>query len=63
MQLDTGIRHTATASVPITPIFGPGSWRDFALADLFLAAGREAAEQQLPALAALARPQSQPVAT
>ena len=34
----------------VTPRFGPSSWRDFHLADLFLAAGRQAAEEQLPAL-------------
>ena len=57
MQLDTGVRHTAIADVPITPRFGPGSWRDFHLADLFLEAGRAETEVQLPALRALARPQ------
>ena len=57
MQLDTGIRHTELADVPITPRFGPGSWRDFHLADLFLEAGRAATEEQLPALQALAKPQ------
>ena len=31
-------------------------WRDFQLADLFLAAGRAAALEQLPALQALCRP-------
>jgi NTE family protein len=55
-QLDSSERHAARADVPITPRFGPGSWRDFHLADLFLAAGRQAAEEQLPALQALARP-------
>ena len=57
MQLETGIRHTALADVPITPRFGPGSWRDFHLADLFLETGRAATEEQLPALQAIARPQ------
>ncbi len=57
MQLDTGIRHTELADVPITPRFGPGSWRDFHLADLFLAAGRAATEERLPELRAIARPQ------
>jgi len=57
MQLDTGIRHTELADVPVTPRFGPGSWRDFHLADQFLAAGRAAAEERLPALRAIARPQ------
>jgi len=55
-QLDSSERHAARADVPITPRFGPGSWRDFHLADLFLHAGRQAAEEQLPALHALARP-------
>lgn len=56
-QLDTSERNAALADVVITPRFGPGSWRDFELADLFMGAGREAAEAQLPALRALARPQ------
>jgi NTE family protein len=55
-QLDSSERHAARADVPITPRFGPSSWRDFHLADLFLEAGRQAAEEQLPALQALARP-------
>ncbi|HXG12485.1 MAG TPA: cyclic nucleotide-binding and patatin-like phospholipase domain-containing protein [Gemmataceae bacterium] len=57
-QIDSSIRHAAQADVVITPRFGPGSWRDFHLADLFLAAGRAAAEEQLASLRALARPQS-----
>jgi NTE family protein len=56
-QLDSSERHAGRADVPITPRFGPGSWRDFHLADLFLEAGRQAAEEQLPALRSLARPQ------
>jgi hypothetical protein len=56
-QLDTSERGAALADVVVTPRFGPGSWRDFQLADLFLAAGREATEHQLPALRALAKPQ------
>ena len=56
-QLDASVRHAARADVTITPRFGPGSWRDFHLADLFLAAGRAAAGEQLAALRALARPQ------
>jgi NTE family protein len=55
-QLDSSERHAARADVPITPRFGPSSWRDFHLADLFLEAGRKAAEEQLPALRALAQP-------
>jgi hypothetical protein len=57
-QLDTSVRHAALADVVMTPRFGPGSWRDFHLADLFLSAGREAAEAELPALRSLARPQA-----
>ena len=57
-QLDASVRHAALADVVVTPRFGPGSWRDFHLADLFLAAGREAAEEQLASLRSLARPQS-----
>ena len=56
-QLDTSERNAALADVVITPRFGPGTWRDFELADLFLAAGREAAAEQMPALRSLARPQ------
>jgi NTE family protein len=55
-QLDSSERHAARADVPITPRFGPGSWRDFHLADLFFEAGRRAAEEQLPTLQSLARP-------
>ena len=57
-QLDTSVRHAALADVTVTPRFGPGSWRDFELADLFLAAGREATEAALPQLRSLARPQT-----
>jgi NTE family protein len=56
-QMDASVRHAALADVVLTPRFGPGSWRDFYLADLFLAAGRAAAEEQLASLRALARPQ------
>jgi NTE family protein len=57
MQLDCSTRHAGTADLVITPRFGPATWRDFQLADLFLAAGRAAAEEQLPALRSLAKPQ------
>jgi NTE family protein len=57
-QMDASARQTALADVPITPRFGPGTWRHFHLADRYLAAGAEAAEAMLPALAALARPQA-----
>jgi NTE family protein len=48
--------QTAAATIPITPRFGPATWRDFRLAEQFIAAGEEAMEDALPALAALARP-------
>jgi NTE family protein len=50
--------QTAAASVPVTPRFGPGTWRDFRHADRYLAAGEEAMEQALSGLRALARPGS-----
>jgi NTE family protein len=56
-QLEDSVRHADLADVVVNPRFGPSSWRDFHLADLFLAAGREAAQDQLPALEALAKPQ------
>jgi NTE family protein len=62
-QLDTSERGAALADVPITPRFGPGTWRDFHLADLYLAAGREAMEAALPALRARAQPQFAQVTT
>jgi NTE family protein len=55
-QLETSARHAELADVVITPRFGPAHWRDFHLADLFLAAGRRAAVEQLPALRALSTP-------
>jgi NTE family protein len=55
-QLDTSIRHAALADVVVTPRFGPADWRDFHMADLFLAAGRTAALEQLPQLQALSNP-------
>jgi NTE family protein len=55
-QLDTSARHAALADIEITPTFGPCHWRDFDLADLFLAAGRREAEKQLPKLRSLALP-------
>jgi len=56
-QLASSERHAALADVPITPRFGPSTWREFHLADLFLEAGREAAAEELPHLRALDRPQ------
>ena len=55
-QLDTSARHAALADVVVTPRFAPTDWRDFQLADLFLAAGRTAALERLPELQALSRP-------
>ena len=49
-QLSESVRNAELADVVVTPRFGPGEWRDFHLADLFLAAGRDAALDQLPAL-------------
>jgi NTE family protein len=60
-QLDSSVRHAGLADVCITPRFGPASWHDFALADLFREAGERAAEEQLPSLRGLARPQSSSV--
>ena len=56
-QMDASIRSAARADVVITPRFGPATWRDFHLADLFMAAGREAAEEQLTNLRNLVQPQ------
>lgn len=55
-QLSESVRHADLADVPITPRFGPAEWRDFELADLFLDAGRRAAQEQLPRLRSLALP-------
>jgi hypothetical protein len=55
-QVDTSERHADLADVVVTPRFGPADWRDFHLADLFLAAGRTAALEQLPALQEISRP-------
>jgi NTE family protein len=55
-QLAESVRHAELADVAITPQFGPGEWRDFHLADLFLAAGRAAAQQELANLRSVALP-------
>ena len=55
-QVDASARQAARADVPITPQFGPGTWRDMRLGPLFFAAGAEAAQAQLPHLGAIARP-------
>lgn len=56
-QIDSSARQTARADVPVTPRFGPGSWRNMKLGLQCLEAGRVAAEAALSHLAALARPQ------
>jgi NTE family protein len=55
-QLAQSTRHAELADVPIVPRFGPAEWRDFHLADQFLAAGRVAAERALPTLKSIALP-------
>jgi predicted acylesterase/phospholipase RssA len=55
-QLDASARQAARAEVPITPVFGPGTWRHMHLGSLFFAAGQEAAQAQLSVLGMLARP-------
>ena len=55
-QIDASARQAARADVPITPRFGPATWRDMQLGPLFFAAGAEAAETQLSRLRSLARP-------
>jgi len=49
-------RQTALAHVPVTPVFGPGTWRDIHLADQYLKAGEAAMTAALPSLRALANP-------
>jgi NTE family protein len=56
-QLEDSVSHAELADVVVNPRFGPASWRDFHMAELFAAAGREAAREQLPVLKALATPQ------
>jgi len=55
-QFGASARDTARADVPITPLFGPGTWRQMELGGFFFDAGREAAYIQLPLLGKLARP-------
>jgi NTE family protein len=55
-QRDDSVRNAALADVVVSPCFGPCDWRDFHLADLFRAAGQQAAEAQLSQLLAIARP-------
>jgi predicted acylesterase/phospholipase RssA len=49
-------QQTALADVPVTPVFGPGTWRDIHLADQYLRAGEAAMTAALPSLRALASP-------
>jgi hypothetical protein len=56
-QIDASARQTARADVPVTPRFGPGSWRNMQLGPQYLDAGRMTAEAALSHLAVLARPQ------
>jgi len=56
LQTDTSIRNADEADVTITPRFGPSSWRDIHLGELFEEAGRDAALAQLSRLQSLARP-------
>jgi NTE family protein len=53
---DASARHAALADVPMTPQFGPSKFRDFQLADQFVAAGREEARAKLPVLERFVRP-------
>lgn len=55
-QLGASSAQTARADVPITPVFGPGTWRHMQQGDRFFTAGGEAAEAGLAQLAMLARP-------
>ncbi len=59
-QLDASARQTGRADVPVTPLFGPGTWRHMHLGSLFFAAGQKAAEDQLSLLGMLARPCARP---
>jgi NTE family protein len=55
-SLGAAEQQTALADVPVTPVFGPGPWRDIQLADRYLAAGEAAMTAALPALREIARP-------
>ena len=57
-QIDASARQTARADVPVTPRFGPGSWRSMQLGPQYLDAGRVALEVRQPAGA---RPAAVPV--
>lgn len=55
-QLEASERQAARADVVVTPRFGPSTWRDFHLAELFLQAGWEAAEAERSTLEKLISP-------
>ena len=54
-SLGAAEQQTALADVPVTPVFGPGTWRDIHLADRCLEAGEAAMAAALPSLRELAR--------
>jgi NTE family protein len=60
-QLGASARETARADVSVTPLFGPGTWRQMELGGLFFDAGQAAAEARLPLLGKLARAAGGPV--
>ena len=53
---NSSARHAALADVAMTPQFGPSGYRDYHLADRFVAAGREEARAKLPVLERFVRP-------
>jgi predicted acylesterase/phospholipase RssA len=55
-SLGAAEQQTALADVPVTPMFGPGTWRDIRLADQYLRAGEAAMAAALPSLRSLASP-------
>lgn len=55
-SLGAAERQTALADVPVTPVFGPGTWRDIHLADQCLEAGEAAMAAALPSQREIARP-------
>jgi NTE family protein len=56
VQMESAARQVELATVPVTPRFGPGSWRDYALAGRFLSAGIAAGREALPRLKAHTAP-------
>jgi predicted acylesterase/phospholipase RssA len=60
-QLGTSARETARADVPVTPLFGPGTWRQMELGGFFFDAGQAATEARLSLLGKLARAADVPV--